>query len=1117
MHIKAIHQFHPGITNGDGVSNGIFFTQRLLRKLGFVSEIFCERAPQDLAALVQPLNTMALNAQQCLFVHHSLGYQNSAWLAQVATPKVLVYHNITPPDMLPPDSELGRCSVLGREQLRDWSGDYLGAIGDSAFNSDELQAAGYANVATLPLLVDIDQLRRAPVDATLLPALRDTLNLLFVGRLCENKRQLELLDVLLELLQLTDQPVRLILAGGVTSPAYQQKIERRIQDAGLAGRVVLAGKVTSEALGALYLAADAFVSMSAHEGFGMPLIEAMLHDVPVVAFAAGSIAGTMGEGGLISTDDNPRVMAGLLHMLLSEPALRRQVIAGQRRNLQRFANARLLLELADYLGGIGITVPLPPAARADAPAQPYWQIEGPFDSSYSLAIVNRELARALAARGNDVGLRSMEGHGDFAPSAAFLATDLPIKRLAERAADAVVAPDAALRFCYPPHVDNMPAVARMVHSYGWEETAFPPAYVAAFNRRLDLVTVLSTEVEKILRDNGVRVPIAVTGGGVDHLREVTGVAPTIAMRSFRFLHVSSCFPRKGVDVLLAAFGAAFTHSDDVTLVIKTFPNQHNDVARQLAALRERTPSYPHVQIIERDCSPEELVGLYQCCHAFVAPSRGEGLGLPMAEAMLFNLPVITTAWGGQRDFCDADTAWLCDYIFTRSETHFGQSHSVWAEPDVDHLAQLLREVHGLPQDQRSLRTNAAFLRIAQDFSWDRVAERTELAMAALARQPLLRKAPSIGWVSTWNKRCGIASYSAFLSTRIPAPRLTILADRQSERSGVDADNVVRCWDIDFDERLDDLFDTIIARCLDVVVIQYNFGFFSLAALASLIERLKLASVGVHCFFHATGDLILEGREVSLGDIAASLAQAERLYVHSLQDLNRLKQRGLVSNVVFFPQGVLPVATGLPDMRPQMAGLEGKTIIAAYGFLLPHKGLQPLIHAFSTLAAHDDTLHLLLVNALYPNPESPREHAACLALIETLNLSGRVTMVTDFLADDASLAWLQTADLVVFPYQRTQESSSAAVRMGLATGKPVVVTPLAIFDDVSDAVHQLSGTTASAIAEGLHELLNAPDLVASQQEKTRAWIAQRQWPLLSQRLLNIIDGLANSQEFHARHD
>lgn len=1116
MQIKAIHQYSPSCAPGDGVSNGLFFTRRLLRQLGFASEIYCDYIPPPLTHEVRPLRDFKPQSGDLLFMHHSLGTENVAWLDNIGIPKVLVYHNITPPHLLPEEGEVRRLSVLGRKQLVQWAPDYIGAIGDSEYNSIELREANYKNVVTIPMLVDTEMVRHAKWDPAAAAPLQDAINLLFVGRVCENKRQLDLLEVLKEFMHFTDQPVRLILAGGTSSNAFLERIKSRIRELGLEGHVVLAGKVPNETLFAFYRCADAFVCMSEHEGFGMPLIEAMLFDVPVIARGISSIPYTLGEGGLILQNGDHREAAVVLHTLLSEPALRRRVIAGQRRNLQRFAPDFLLRQLSAYLLQLGIKSPNPPPPAQEKQSKPYLQVEGPFDSSYSLAIVNRELGRALAARGNDVGFRSMEGTGDFAPDSAFLAANPDCAALARRAQDTHMPPDAALRFCYPPRVDDMPAHIRVVHSYGWEETGFPAEYVAAFNRKLDLLTVLSTEVKKILRDNGVRIPIAVTGGGVDHLLNVTAQAPQVKMRGFRFLHISSCFPRKGVDALLTAYGKAFRQGDDVSLVIKTFPNPHNDVEQKIGRLRQQDPDFPDVVLINRDCTQEELVGLYKACHAFVAPSRGEGLGLPMAEAMLFNLPVITTGWGGQTDFCDESTAWICDYQYAKAQTHLATGHSAWVEPDVGHLTRLLREVYELPPHQRAVRTETARQRVLQDFTWDRVGQRTEQAIASVAAQPLFRREPKIGWISRWNTRCGIASYSAFLVTAFPSDRLTILANRNAELIAPDEPNVVRCWTKSEDGWMDDAFDEIVARGIEVVVIQYNDGFFPMAALARLIQRLHEVNISVHCFFHATAEYMRFNQWMTLADIADSLNLCQRVYVHSVDDVNRLKGYGVTGNVTLFPQGCLPTPPAASEAERQALGLANKRVIAAYGFLLPHKGLQQLIRAFAELAKKDSTLHLLLVNAIYPVPESTDEEAACRALIAKLRLKDRVTMVTDFLADAQSLAKLQLADLIVYPYQKTNESSSAAVRMGLAAGRPVAVTPLSIFNDVEDAVHRLPGIEPEALAKGIHDFMNDATAMRKQAALAAEWVAPRQWPVLSVRLLNLIDGIANNVDFDARH-
>lgn len=1116
--IQAVHQFHPSCVAGDGVTKSMFFFRKLLRKLGFASEIYCEHIAPELRSEVLPLQQLERNEDFLLLHHHSLGYRNSQWLESLAAPKVLVYHNITPPHLLP-EGDLRELSRLGRIQLAEWVDGYIGAIGVSEYNSDELNSHGYRRLATLPILVDLDELASRTWDQPTVERLRSALNIVFVGRISENKRQHELIEVFDEFLHFTNQPARLVLAGGITSEPYYRRLQQMVVERGDDGRVLWLGKVDDAVVQSLYRVADIFLCLSEHEGFCMPVIEAMMHDVPVVARDAGALAHTMGPGGLLLRADqtDPRKIAGTLQVLMNEPGLRRQVIQGQRRNLERYRPDALLRELAAYLDALGCTIPRIPAGADIVAEPPYWQVEGPIDSTYSLAIVNRELGMALSRRGHDVGLYRCSGRDGGSPDPHWLETHAPeaaaLAARAEQQLRAGIPPKVLLRFNYPPWVDGMRGEDRIVHSYGWEESGFPYEYVSAFNRRLDMVTTLSQQVRKILRDSGVRVPIVVTGTGVDHLLHETprpfDLPTAVTQARFRFLHVSSCFPRKGVDVLLEAYAKAFRRHDDVVLIIKTFPNPHNDVAKQVESWKQRDDAFPDVVIIEHDIAEDQLMWLYQQCHALVAPSRGEGFGMPLAEAMLFNVPVITTAWGGQTDFCTRETAWLCDYDFAFSQSHLGVPHSVWAEPKVEHLAALMREVYEATPAQLAPRLEAARSLCLREFTWDQVARRTEQAVALLDALPVWRKQPRIGWVTTWNTRCGIANYAQFLATGIPTDRMLVLATRSTDVVATDQDYVTRCWEENIDaEHVDHIFDKLIEEQAGAVVIQYNFAFFSVRALGSLVRQLREKGIPSYVFLHATADVQQGDRHISLREAAHELALAERLVVHGVADLNRLKSFGLVDNVLLFPHGVLPPLPPADANLRAAKGLDGKKVVATYGFLLPHKGAQPLLKAIAQLAKADPSYHLLMVNALYPASESLQEKRECEALIAELGISERVTMVTDFLPDDESLAWLRLADLIVYPYQFTQESSSAAVRGGLAAGRPVAVTPLSIFDDVADAVHRLPGTDVDDLAKGIGALLNDEPALNALAERGRAWCEPRQWPHLSARLLDLIDGIAN---------
>ena len=134
------------------------------------------------------------------------------------------------------------------------------------------------------------------------------------------------------------------------------------------------------------------------------------------------------------------------------------------------------------------------------------------------------------------------------------------------------------------------------------------------------------------------------------------------------------------------------------------------------------------------------------------------------------------------------------------------------------------------------------------------------------------------------------------------------------------------------------------------------------------------------------------------------------------------------------------------------------------------------------------------------------------LIAQRGLSNCVEIITDYLEENECLARLAEVDLIVFPYQESGESSSAAVRHGIASGGPVAVTPLPIFDDVKGAVHQLPGKKAHQLASGIlelrHKIRSSDPLIADQVERSNLWRNQHHFSKLAPRLLNIISALLN---------
>jgi glycosyltransferase involved in cell wall biosynthesis len=585
----------------------------------------------------------------------------------------------------------------------------------------------------------------------------------------------------------------------------------------------------------------------------------------------------------------------------------------------------------------------------------------------------------------------------------------------------------------------------------------------------------------------------------------------VEAKAFRFLHVSSCFPRKGADVLLRAYGRAFSQKDSVTLIIKTFPNPHNEIHRWLKEAQAETLDFPDVLIIEKDLTEAELKSLYMNCQALVAPSRAEGYGLPLAEAMLTGIPVITTAWGGQLDFCHEENAWLVEYSFARSASHLGVFDSVWAEPDLNHLSEVLRDVYSAKDSTRKAKQAKAKRRLKAEHTWRSVGERMVAKARLWSESPVALNTPRIGWISTWNTRCGIATTSEHLVNEMKA-KISILAPQPNGLVSSDGPDVCRCWNLGEEDTLESLANQIEAQALDTLVIQFNYGFFQLETLNSFLIQQAEAGRVILIVLHSTTDPVHVPHK-RLSVLKAGLSMCDRILVHSIADLNRLKTLGLVDNVALFPLGILEVAEADPP-----SGLSGELVVSSYGFFLPHKGLLELIESIDILRKRGIPARLHMVNSEYPAPESQHIIQQAMNLISDRDLEPVVQLTTDFLSDYQSLAYLKASDLIVFPYQATGESASGAVRYGIASGRAVAVTPLPIFDDVEQAVWKLPGTTAAEIAEGIarywQEKTESTPEVIEREIRTKLWRDAHGYSKLSRRLLNLATALRNQKRSNA---
>jgi glycosyltransferase involved in cell wall biosynthesis len=355
-----LFQVTEALVAPDGIGHIIRTQARLLAPLGGVRPIQTIYVqPQVAAETGRIMSTRFTSADVAML--HFYGYSRLARVFErFPGRRVLHYHNITPPRYFAPHSEPFEMTTRGLAQM-PWFARQADVItGDSTFNVRECAAALDAPRPTLTLypVVDRESLAARSVDAEYLESLRDRKRrqpdeawLLFVGRVARNKRQDAVVAAAGRLASGWHRRVRIVLCGSVADPAFRADIDalgRQHPHLGLEWP----GLVSDEQLAAWYRVADAFVSASEHEGFGIPLAEAMAFGLPVIAAAHAAVPETLGESGVLLSSWDEIGAAEAVARLLDRPAERDAIVRGQYRNLERFSEAALdarLRELTDYL------------------------------------------------------------------------------------------------------------------------------------------------------------------------------------------------------------------------------------------------------------------------------------------------------------------------------------------------------------------------------------------------------------------------------------------------------------------------------------------------------------------------------------------------------------------------------------------------------------------------------------------------------------------------------------------------------------------------------------------------------------------------------------------------
>jgi len=357
-----IDQWVPALHRGDATGDSVHLMREAFRRWGHESEVYSLSLDPDLEGEAIPFHKWKPNGpDDVVLMHFALPSILTPAFLELRSRRVLVYHNMTPPDFFTGwDAELERIIRAGLAEIPRLARACDLALGDSEWNRRELEGFGARRTGVLPIYMDFDRYREAPNPVRRRMYDDGRTNLLFVGRVAQNKRPDDLVRLASYWKRFVSPDVRLLLVGlhprrttGHGIPLQRHYLDALVAFAYEEGltpeEVVFTGHVEHDDLLACYAAGDLFVSMSEHEGFGVPFLEAMLTGVPVLARDAAAVSFTLGGAGLAFRGETIAEVAETGRLVLEDDALRARILARQAERVRDFAPERVEAALRRYV------------------------------------------------------------------------------------------------------------------------------------------------------------------------------------------------------------------------------------------------------------------------------------------------------------------------------------------------------------------------------------------------------------------------------------------------------------------------------------------------------------------------------------------------------------------------------------------------------------------------------------------------------------------------------------------------------------------------------------------------------------------------------------------------
>ncbi len=335
---------------GDGVSNCVFSVSEILNELNYSNYIiafFLDKQIKNKNVVKKEIyEPIAVDADDILIYHFSHGCPSNYIVENMACKKILVYHNITTPDFFRGvNDDLFRACLWGMHDAAKTVGKYLKAVVMSEFSKSNLLEMGWRaeDIQIIPLIKAHD--KEIKINSVLADSYTDDyVNILFTGRIAPNKKIEDIIRIFSYYQKNVNPKSRLFLVGWIQCLNYYDALVRYVQSLKVQD-VVFTGHVANEDLEAYYAVSDIFLCMSEHEGFCIPLLEAMKRETPVIAYSAAAVPDTLGNAGILVETKDEGEIAEIINRLISDPEYRKKIIQSQNKRVSSLGLEDHKLEL----------------------------------------------------------------------------------------------------------------------------------------------------------------------------------------------------------------------------------------------------------------------------------------------------------------------------------------------------------------------------------------------------------------------------------------------------------------------------------------------------------------------------------------------------------------------------------------------------------------------------------------------------------------------------------------------------------------------------------------------------------------------------------------------------